>query len=219
MKKLLITSILFLAFSSIIWSQKKLSLDIQMGLSAGATPKSAYKILNRENPHDEILFDIIHVNPQYSAGFRIHKELGTPFFLEGGLTYTKKTSQYQVDYRMPQPEPVEQQNLMSLSEDIIQLPLQIGVNLGNFDVTSGLMIMKSISEKNELSHLKGYTEDGNALKWGWQMGVRYGFKRAMAGVEYQGSMHRVCEGMYVNDNSMELMNVPGRFVFTLQYRL
>ena len=85
---------------------------------------------------------------------------------------------------MRQPEPVEQQNLLTVSEDVLQFPLQIGVSLGNFDVTSGLMLMKTISTKNELSQLKGYTEDSNSLKWGWQMGVRYGFKRAMAGVEY-----------------------------------
>ncbi len=120
MKKILITSIFFLAVSSIIWSQKNIGVDIQIGLSTGNNPNSAFVILNRENPHKEILFNILHVKPQFSAGIRIHKELGTPFFLESGLTYTKKTSIYQVDYRMRQPEPVEQQNQMTVSKDIIQ---------------------------------------------------------------------------------------------------
>ena len=217
MKKVLLTSIILFAASSIIWSQK-FGFDIRIGMSPAAHPVTADLIVGRENPHNEFLFNLVRVEPQFYGGLRVHKQLKAPFFLEGGLTYTRRTSQYQVNYRMPQTEPGSQHLIMKESEDILQLPLEIGVSLGRIDVTSGLTIMKTLSSQNELTHLNGFSAENNTLKWGWQMGVRYGIKRVMAGIEYQGSMQRVCQGMYVNEKPLEIMNVPGRFVFSLQYR-
>ncbi len=199
----------------------QVDIDIEVGVSPGTNVNSPGVIINRSDPRKEFQFSLIQVKPQYYGGLRANIKLNAPFFLEGGVSYTKRTTVYEANFRMPQPlikEPDEQIMNMSVSQDMILLPVDIGVSLGSFDITSGLRANKIISSKNQLTHLNGYQEEGNSLTWGWQMGVRYAFKHMMIGGEFQGEMHRVCDGMSVNGNSLEIRNVPGRFVFTVQYR-
>jgi len=194
-------------------------IDVKAGFSPGSDNPSTAKFINRDNPWEEFRFCLIHVDPQFYGGIKANVELNSPFFLEGGLAYTKRTSMYQANFTMPKPtELVPEEMQMSISEHLILLPIDIGASLGAFDITSGLRLNKIISTDNELTQLKGYGNNRNSLSWGWQSGVRYAFHRMMAGVEYQAEMKRDCEGMNVNDESLELRYVPGRFVFSLQYR-
>ena len=214
MKKLIMITCILLATYSIVGSQVR--FDVKLGVSPGSTPLSAGIIVNRHNPYDEFQFNMIHVKPQYYAGIGANVQLEVPFFLEGGILCTQRTSLYQINYRIvTEINPAE--NYMSESEVMILLPLNLGVNLGSIDVTSGLTIKRTISTINELTQLKGFACDDNAFRLGWQMGVRYSFHRTLVGVEYLGSLNRVGQGMYVNAQSLEIMNVPGEFVFSVQY--
>ncbi|MEO5907417.1 MAG: outer membrane beta-barrel protein [Saprospiraceae bacterium] len=217
MKKLIISSVLLCASYSAMWSQMR--VDIKLGISPASSPVNAGVLINRDNPRSEFMLNMVHVKPQFSAGINLHQRLNESFFVEGGFAYTKKTSQFRVNYTLPQSEPLSSEMFMNESEDIIQLPVNIGVGLGKIDVTSGLTALKTISSKNELAHIEGFSAEDNSLRYGWQMGVRYAFMhRASAGVEYQSTMTRVCQGMKVNGHALDLMNVPGRIVFNLQYR-
>ncbi|HUR30065.1 MAG TPA: hypothetical protein VMZ69_01465 [Saprospiraceae bacterium] len=215
MKKLILIACIISAFCSNIDSQ--IRFDIKLGFSPGSNPATAFTLINRDKPYEEFSFNMVNTKPQYYGGVLAHVELGQPFFVEGGVAYTKSTSTYQINYRIVSEQtPAEQ--FMTESEATILLPVNFGVSMGAIDITSGLSAMKAVSQSHELSHLKGFSQDENSIRMGWQMGVRYAFHRAMIGVEYQGTMNRVCEGMYVNNHSLELMNVPGKVVFNVQYR-
>ncbi len=215
MKKLLIiTSILC---GSVLPSWSQIHFDVKLGVSPGSNPLTPHLIVNRSNPHEEFLFNMVNVKPQFYGGIALNLPLGRPFFAEGGISYTKRTSSYMVRYRMAR-ENSPQTEYMQESEEMILLPINIGVSIGSLDITSGLTAARTISTAKELTHLKGFHQDENKFKLGWQMGVRYAVGRAMAGVEYQGSFNRVGQGMYVNGQSLEIMNVPGKLVFSVQYR-
>ena len=217
MKKLTLTSIFFFALSSVILSQ--VQFDIALGVSPGSNPNAYGIIVNRENPVEEFQFKLVHVDPQFIGSLKAHVPMNDQFFLEGGVSYTQRNSVYHIQYTMPTREPAEQEMLLEESESMILLPVNIGVVLGKFNVTSGLRLKKNISESNELKQIDGFISDDNSMQMGWQMGLRYGFNRTMIGVEYMGTLNRVCEGMYVNGNSLAIMTVPGSFVFSLQYRI
>ena len=218
MKKLIISSLVVCASFTVVWSQKN-SVDLKIGFSHGVSPLTAGVLINRDNPRSEFMLNMVHVKPQFYAGINLHRQLNESFFLEGGITYTKKTSQYKIDYTLSQPEPLTDIMYMNESENMIQMPVNIGVGIGKFDIMSGLTVSRTISSSNELSHIEGFSAGDNSFRFGWQMGVRYALlHRVSAGVEYQGTMNRVCEGMKVNGHAMELMNVPGRLVFNLSYR-
>lgn len=217
MKKLLLSAIISFATSSIMLSQ--IHFDVKLGISPGSNANGNAILVNRENPFSEFQFNVIHTDPQFYGGIRTHINLKEPFFLESGLSYTKRTSVYSLNFTLPQREPMTKMMQMNVKEDIILLPVDIGVAIGNFEVTSGLRLNRIMNSTNELSHLAGFSHDKNSMQMGWQMGVRYGFANVLAGVEYIGTLNRLCQGMFVNGKSMELMNVPGRLALTLQYRL
>jgi hypothetical protein len=216
MKKLIISATILLA--TYVTSQAQVQFKAEFGASPASNSTSAGIIVNRNNPHEEFQFNQTQVKPQFYGGIRANIKLGTPFFLETGISYTKRTAEFHLDYTMPLPENPTGEMYVSESEDMLLFPLDIGVSMGKLEVTSGLTAIKTISAIKELSHVKGFHSDGNSLKMGWQMGVRYGINRTQIGIEYQGSLNRVGQGMSVNGNSLEIMNVPGKMVFTMQYR-
>lgn len=215
MKKLMILCvILFLAFTSV---QAQIHFDLQVGVSPGGKPSCASLIVNRSNPYEEFQFNMIRVKPQFFTGVRANVQLAEPFFLEGGVSYTKSASEYKINYTIKN-ETRPSEVTMKVTEDIIQFPLNVGVSLGSVDIMSGLTAMKTFSFDNELEQLKDFHSDAKKFQLGWQMGIRYAIHRFMIGLEFQGGLNRVCEGMYVHQESLELMNVPGKFVVTGQYR-
>ena len=197
-------------------SGAQIKFDFKVGASPGSNPKSAATLINRSNPSEEFQFNMVKAEPQLFAGIAAHVPLKAPFFLEGGISYTKSKSVYHINYSYPEFGPKEQ--FMKGSEALVMLPVNIGARIGNFEVTSGFTAIQSLSVESELAHLNGFKNEAKAVKMGWQMGARYDLKVVMLGAEYQGAFNRVCQGMNVNNESLEIMNVPGRWVFNIQYR-
>lgn len=199
-----------------MWSQ--ISIGPIFGYSPALSPKVYSLFVNRNSPHDEFQFNMVHVQPQFYAGIVAHLPLQSSFFLEGEVCFTQKKFTYQIDYRMSSETNPDMQ-YMKESENMIMVPVNIGVSLGDIDVTSGLTAMTTFSKTNELTHLNGFNEEANQVRMGWQMGVRYAFHRMLFGVQYQGTLNQVGQGMSVNGQSLELMNVPGKVVFSIQYAI
>ena len=216
MKKLMIISFLLIAFLPDIFSQ--VLVDLKLGLSPASSPNSFPILVNRHDPFEEFSLSVVHNDAQFYGGIVMHLPLSTPFFLEGGISYTKRKTYFQANYTASL-ETREDIQLISETKGMIMLPLNIGVGIGSFDVTSGLTAVHGLPGTNDFSNLKGFHQEGSQLRMGWQAGVRYGFKGIMAGVEFQGTLTRVCEGMFVNDQSLDIRNVPGNVVFSLQYRI
>lgn len=215
MKKLLILSVIIYAALSDLNAQ--FQFVFRIGMSPATNPRTAPLLVGRQNPIEEFQFNMIHTKPQFYAGIGAHLPLAAPFFLEGGFSFTRRTSVYQMNYTIvTESNPAEK--LMTESESLVLLPVNIGFSVGKFDFTSGLTAIKNISSSKEMMAIKGFHKDENSFRLGWQMGARYAIRRVLAGVEYQGTLNRVGEGMYVNGQSLEVMNIPGNFVFSIQYR-
>lgn len=194
----------------------QVKIGIKIGASPESNPKSAAILINRSNPIEEFQFNMVKAEPQLFAGIVAQVPLKAPFFLEGGISYTKSKSVYRINYLHAELGSKEQ--FMSGSEEMLLLPVNMGVRVGSIEVTSGFTAIQSLSYKNELAHLNGFNNEAKSVKMGWQMGARYDLKFVMLGAEYQGAFSRVCQGMNVNNESLEIMNVPGSWVFNIQYR-
>lgn len=216
MKKLIVIVVAF--FLTYCIASAQVRFDIKIGISPGSNPLTAGIIVNRQNPMEEFQFNLVQVKPQFYGGLSAHLPLASPFFVNGGITYSQKTSLYQINYTNTLPSELKAaEQYMNESENMILLPVNVGVSLGKVDVTSGLTATATFSKSSELTNVAGFKQDKNGMQLGWQFGVRYAIQRTMIGVEYQSAFNRVGQGMYVNGNSLELMNVPGKFVFSIQY--
>lgn len=191
-------------------------LDVFGGYSPSSTPGSADLLVNRQTPHEEFMFNMVEVAPQYFVGAKGHVNLAAPFFAEAGLTYTMRKSTYRLEYTMVHTDRATGEQFLSETDHMIMLPVNIGVNLGSFDVTSGFRAITSLSRKSELTDIAGFNMDNNKIRIGWQGGIGYYILRSRIGIEYQGCFSRVGSGRSVNGQSLELMNTGCQFVFNIQ---
>lgn len=217
MKTIFIT-IAFLIFITLP-SFSQMRFDVVGGLTPQSSPATADLFVNRHDPHEEFRFNMNKVSPQYFIGAKGHVQLLSPFFVEAGLTYTRRKSTYEVNYTMIDKEHPVSYHTMNEIEHMVMLPANIGVNLGSVEIISGLRLMKTTSKRSNLDQLAGFTTDGNPVKVGWQAGAGFYLFSTRIGLEYHGNFSRVGSGMYVNNQSLELMNVPGQIVLTLQHSL
>jgi hypothetical protein len=218
MKKLLFTSVIFILAATSTWSQ--VQYEFVAGYSPAYSPKSSPTFVNRGVPRDEFRFNVIHFDHQLFAGMRIRLAMSEPFFLEGGVSYTRRSSSFLVNYTIDSEIRVDQ--VMTTSENIILLPVNVGLRLGPVEITSGLSLHKRFGKdagNGNLNQLDGFNCTGNAFSFGYQAAVRYPFHRMTVGIEYQGLIQRICQGMAVGNKSLEVLSVPGLPVFTVQYQL
>ena len=102
---------------------------------------------------------------------------------------------------------------------MIILPVNVGVHLDKFSITSGLSATYCISKNSELENMDGFDSTGTPCKMGWQSSVRMNIENFAFGIEYQGRISRVGEGNEVHDQSLALRNIPGRWVFLVEYKI
>ena len=197
----------------------QLLFQITGGVSPKSNPVSAGVFINRHLPHEEFVFNMHEVKPQVYAGMKARVELEGPFFMDVGLKYTKRTSTYHLEYTMIDFEHPVSDYFMTESDHVLLLPVNIGVSLGALNVTSGLRGMRSIFRNNDLNQLTGFSGSSYPIYFGFQGGITYQIGRSGVGVEYYGNFSRVGSGMSVNGQSLELMNVPGQFLLTIQHNL
>lgn len=220
MKTFLVSLLLLLAGISVASAQSRSNLrfGIKFGISPGYNRSGESLLVNRTNPFEEFQLRLFNTKQQFFVEVNAHLKLNDNFFLETGLGYTRTAATYRLDFRMIQLDMPSKEMYMSESRNIIQLPVEIGARLGNLEVTSGFRAIQSLSTTNELSHVKGFQSEDSGFSMGWQMGARYPIKGTFIGVQYLGHFERVGTGMSVQSQSLELTNIPGRWVFSLQYR-
>lgn len=194
----------------------QLRFDIIAGASPAATPQHPGVIINREDPAEEFIFNVEKVNPQLYIGAKAHMDLRAPFFVEGGLTYSQRKSTYSVAYTIIDAEHPVSYHSMSNTSHYIMMPINVGVDLAQFDVTTGLRAYHTIAGDSELHQLNAFSTEGSFIQLGWQTGIGMYVGRTRIGVEYISDFNRVGSGMYVNGQSLELMNVHGQFALNVQ---
>jgi hypothetical protein len=185
------------------------------GISPENNPTNSPLIVNRQNPSEEFLFNLIQVKTQYFGGIQVRCDLGTNFFVESGATYTQRKSVYSVKYTMKR-ERIYQE--LQETEDQLILPLSIGVKLKSFEFTSGFLGFVSLAKQSELNQIDGFSDQSNKAQMGWHAGAGINLNKVFFGLEYQSAMNRTGTGMSVHQQSLELRNVPGQCVFNMRYK-
>lgn len=220
MKTFLVSLMLLLAGISMASAQSDRNprFGVKFGISPGYNRSGESLLVNRTNPFEEFQLRLFNTKQQFFGEVNAHLKLNDNFFIETGLGYTRTASTYRLDFRMLQIDMPSTVMYMSESHHILQLPVEIGARLGSLEVTSGFRAIQSLSTDNELSHVKGFQSEDSGFSMGWQMGARYPVKGTFIGVQYLGHFERVGTGMSVQNQSLELTNIPGRWVFSLQYR-
>ncbi len=196
-----------------------MTFQVMAGVSPQSSPVSTGLIVNRQLPHDEFVFNMNEVGPQYFGGIKTRLDLNTSFFLDFGLTYTKSKSTYQLKYTLIDAEHPVTNHIMSEAEHLFFLPVNVGVKMGDFEMTSGLRAIHSIDSRSDLQQLDGFENEEKFISLGWQGGIGYNLFGTRIGIDFSSQFSRVGQGMSVNQQSLELMNVPGQFIFTIQRNL
>ena len=217
MKRSFIIGSLILFSNITLWCQ--VHFDVYAGVSPGSQSGSRSILVNRESPDDEFQMALQQTKPQVQAGVKGNVSLNESFFAEAGLIYAHTENIFQADYtvysRTDEIKPAQFQQ----RRHQLMLPVNIGIGLGAFEVTSGLRISKTIAESNDFALVEGFSSACDGMSMGWQAGVRCNVGGVLIGVEYMADMERVGEGLSINTSSLALNHVPGNFVFTLQYRM
>lgn len=217
MKNFLITLILVVSSTTIALSQ--FTFDILVGVSPESNPVTADLFVNSKTPMQEFRFNMMQSDAQVFAGVKGNIKLKGSFFVDLGLLYGKQKSTYQALFTMEDEDLVSSIHLYKVADHLLLLPVNIGVNLGIVDVTSGFRVIQSIATKTTLHQLKGFSSDEHSTQLGWQTGAGISILKFHLGVEYQGNFSRVGKGMFVNGESLELKNMRGQFLFTIQQSL
>lgn len=184
------------------------------GISPSSNPQNVDLMVNKNLPVQTFYFNIEKIMPQFFAGVKVSYPLNNNFFIESGATYTK----VEIEYRKNDIG-FDETHSMHESEERLQFPITIGVDFGALEITSGWLPMFSLTNHHNLNQIPGFVSSSSQFKLGWSMGARVNILQARIGLEYQGQLSRYGKGWSVNDQSLELRNVPGHFVFTVQYRV
>jgi len=215
MKKIILTSILLT--SSCLFLQAQWSLYVLGGFSPAHHPNSADLIVNGHSPLETFLFNMPSSKAQYFAGFILRRGLRGDFFTTLGIAYTHRQDLYKMSYIVPRSIGTTQE--LSVTEHRIGFPVGIGVNLHPVEVVCGIQGTWVIARSCELSKIEGFEDHHPFFQMGWHSALQVNMDRIIAGIEYQADLSRLCTGMCVKGESIELRQVPGKIVLKIQYQL
>ena len=215
MKKSILISLLLTHFCFLASAQWNIYL--QGGFSPAIHPGNADLMVNREDPMETFLFNVSVSRSEYFVGLNARRPLNNQFFTEIGAVYTKGVNQYKLSYLLPKGADSYQER--TECDHQILFPFGIGAKIDALEFTGGFQVAWTVSHQCGLQAIEGYDEQTNPLQFGWHSGVQFNFDKMIAGIEYRAQFKRMCSGMYVNGQSLELMNMSGRFSFKVQFPL
>lgn len=217
MKKFITLLVLGMIALHPVLSQKSFyNFSMYAGINPTQTPSQAGIFLNREDPKNEFVFNLNEIEKSYVIGFKKNIRFSYPFYGTLGLEYSKLTQNYSGKSTQNGLEGHDYFDV-KLTSHLISLPVGIGVKLGNFDVTNGLMLQYDLKPELIEDIPMGIETTKAQLEMGWFAGIGYSFDKFRIGIQYQSSFNRCGYNMLYQNKPMELMNVPGYLRFTVGY--
>jgi hypothetical protein len=192
-------------------------MTVSTGVSPQQTPNDHYIFVNRSTPKDEFTFDLEQVKASYLVGVGAKYSVA-PFFFSAEAQYNKREYVYNVGYTFPGFGRSEDIVKYNESMSVVNLPVSLGVDLGILDVTSGFVPQLIIAHKSDLSKIKGYSENLNHLRFGWQTGLAAHVSKMRIGVNYQMDFNNYADHVNVNDQNLTLQGLTSRMWGTLSYQ-
>ncbi len=192
------------------------NFTITTAFSPGQTPTQAGLLINREDPINEFIFNLKEIEKSYVFGFRKNFRFSYPFYGTLGLEYTKVDQHYSMEFTQDMPER-NTSYLIHTTNHFLRLPVGVGVKFNNLDVTSGLMVQYDIKSGIHEEWPMSIELVKPQLEMGWYTGIGFSFNRTRIGVEYHSSLKRYGHNMIYQQESMELMSLPGNVRVSIGY--
>lgn len=196
--------------------------DIDFGFQAGIAPTSEpgtnYIFVNRSDPRHEFTFNAIKVhNAIYVGGFTEFR-LNEPFFVKAEFMYNQFNTDYELNFLGTDFPRSSTSTIYSETIRQFDLPVSIGVDLGNFDVTSGFTAHLLLNQDTELEQIPGYAKAMDPVRFGFHSGVGFNYSPVKLQFRYVMDFFTYGDHMTVNGQNLSLDNTPGRILGTLSYQ-
>jgi hypothetical protein len=192
------------------------------GLKTGSsffTPQTTNQtFVNRTIPCDEFRLGIQDVSNSIYAGAFGQLDLDAHFFLNFEALYNAKQITYTADYRFEKEG--RSADVVTYLERTkqIDLPVSIGVHLGEIDLHSGFVARYILSSQNEMEYIVNYHETMRNVQFGFQTGIGFSIARAYFGLTYQMDFENYGAHLNINGENLDLSNCPSRLIGTVGYR-
>ncbi len=214
----IILTLSILAYLPGIAQQKLFSFTAYTGYSPQQRPQIANLLMNRDLPMDEFEFNLIEVAPQIHFGIRKNIPFQRPFFGTVGVEYTQQHHTFSCTLTHPA-GPQESDNKITFSGKSLLLPAGIGVRLGHLEITNGMLVQYNFQSKLSGENTMGIEATKSDTSFGWYSGIGINLGNTSIGISYQSSLNRDGSNLIHRGKSMELMSVPGNFMFTIGFSL
>lgn len=210
---LLISSLCILAVEPLA---AQFSMIVSSAVAPQQTPDLHYIFVNRSSPRDEFTFDLSQVKASYFFGVGAKYDVN-PFFFTAEALYNKQEYVYDVAYTFPAFGRTEEAIQYTEYMNTITMPVSLGVNLGVVEVTSGFLTHIIASQDTDLKAIRGYSQDLNLFRFGWQSGVAARIAQLRVGVSYQMDFNNYADHAYINNQNLSLQGSSTRYLATLGY--
>lgn len=201
---------------SISMMQGQVQMTFTAGMSPQQTPGSHYIFVNRSSPRDEFTFDLNQVKPSLFVGVGAKYNV-EQFFFQAEAQYNKREYVYDIAYTFPEFGRTETSVRYTEQQQVINLPLSLGVDLGVVDVVSGFVPQLMLSQQSDLENLTGYEEKLDFLRFGMHTGFAVNVSQLRIGVDWQMDFNNYADHVYVRNQSLALQGRSTRILGTLSY--
>ena len=209
----------FLLISELTNAQ--LTVGVKGGVSPSVSPGTAYRIVNRNDPVNEFLFNSRQVQYTPAVGLLARLDKHPFWFSAEAVAYgTSETYsiQYCTDKRTAQG--TDHENYFELNEKtyFVELPLSVGVTLGRIEVFSGFSPKQVVSQTTELDQIPGYSSDLPKRYMAWHSGIGINLHNVLIDIKYTQAFANYGQHRYVNGEELTLGNSPRRVTASLAFR-
>ena len=139
------------------------------------------------------------------------------FFFQAEAQYNKREYVYDISYTFPDFGRTETSVRYTEQQQVINLPLTLGVDLGVVDVMSGFVPQLMLSQQSDLENLTGYEEKLEFLRFGMHTGFAVNVSQLSIGVDWQMDFNNYADHVYVRNQSLALQCRSTRILGTLSY--
>jgi hypothetical protein len=215
MKQILITFVM--CGCTLVHTSGQVSLGLRLGYSPSTDPGTHALMVNRNNPAQESMFNADRVSFSPQVGLAARKDIGRYWFMTE-LNYGRVKTTYSLAPTHRYAEGGQIATHYDIKQDVLELPLTAGVNLGIVDVFSGVFLNTDLHRQNGMDGMDGYRYDAPAFRPGWHAGIGMNYHKFLLELRYHQEFDGYGEGQFLDGEELLLHNSPRRLILTAGYQ-
>lgn len=161
-----------------------------------------------------LTFNTSRANHSIYAGGFYRYSLEDGFFLQGEALYNFQTTEYLINY-LDNDAP---DALLSDEMHHLALPISIGVEIGMFEVLSGITTEVELKSTSELSVFDTFADKRPFVGFGWHTGILVNMHPVFLETRYQLNFNNYGADLYLYDQHLRLSNAASKLILTAGLR-